>query len=94
MVTDKEGQEIKVDYAVLDENRISIVADTNYSGLLVEVEGQVAAGENPLVFLAENSLRFLTGLKNITVSIPCRRHHGHGLLTHTQCGGIQHGRHV
>ncbi|MBN1789659.1 MAG: cell surface protein SprA [Bacteroidales bacterium] len=67
-VTDKEGQEIKVDYAVLDENRISIVADTNYSGLLVEVEGQVAAGENPVVFLAENSLRFLTGLKNITVS--------------------------
>jgi cell surface protein SprA len=67
-VTDKEGQEIKVDYAVLDENRISIVADTNYSGLLVEVEGQVAAGENPMVFLAENSLRFLTGLKNITIS--------------------------
>jgi cell surface protein SprA len=67
-VTDKTGQEIKVDYSVIDENRISIVADTNYTGLVVEVEGQVPAGENPLVFIAENSLRFLTGLKNISVS--------------------------
>jgi cell surface protein SprA len=67
-VTDRAGQEIKVDYSVLDENRISMVADTNYSGLMVEIEGQVPAGENPWVFIGENSLRFLTGLKNITVS--------------------------
>jgi cell surface protein SprA len=67
-VTDKNGQEISTQFSIIDENRISIVADTNYSGLLVEIEGQVEAGENPLVFLGENSLRFLIGLKNISVS--------------------------
>ena len=55
-------------FRFIDENRISIAADTNYTGLLVEVEGQVETGENPLVFIGENSVRLLTGLKNITVS--------------------------
>jgi cell surface protein SprA len=67
-VTDAQGQEIKTEISILDDNRISIKADTNYSGLLVEIEGQIEKGENPLVFLGENSLRFITGLKNITIS--------------------------
>jgi cell surface protein SprA len=67
-VTDKTGQEIKTDYSIIDENRISIVADTNYSGLLVEIEGKVEAGESPLVFITDNTIRFLTGLKNISIS--------------------------
>ncbi len=67
-VTDKDGQEIATEYTIIDENRISISSDSSYTGLLVEVEGQVEAGENPLVFIGENTLRFLTGLKNISVS--------------------------
>jgi cell surface protein SprA len=67
-ITDRDGQEIPVEISVLDKNRISVVADTNYSGLLVEVRGEIPAGENPFVFLAENSVRLLTGLKNISIS--------------------------
>jgi cell surface protein SprA len=67
-VTDKQGNEIKTDVSILDENRISITADTNYTGLLVEIEGQVERRENPFLFLGENSIRFLTGFKNLTVS--------------------------
>lgn len=67
-VTTGEGQEIPAEIGIIDENRISIKADTNYTGLRVEIEGEVETGENPLVFLGENSLRFITGLKNISVS--------------------------
>jgi cell surface protein SprA len=67
-VTDRDGKEIETTVQVLDENRISVEADTNYSGLQVEIEGKVVTGEKPLIFIAENSIRFLTGLKNVTVS--------------------------
>jgi cell surface protein SprA len=67
-VTNQEGQEIKTDISIIDENRISIKADTNYTGLLIEIEGQVETGENPWVFLGENTLRLILGLKNISVS--------------------------
>ncbi|HEX2393902.1 MAG TPA: cell surface protein SprA, partial [Bacteroidales bacterium] len=67
-VTNREGQEIETDYQVIDENKISIEADTNYNGLQVVIEGKVETGEKPLIFLAENSIRFLTGLKNVTLS--------------------------
>ncbi len=67
-VTDREGREIETSYQIIDENKISIEADTNYNGLQVVIEGKVETGEKPLIFLAENSVRFLTGLKNMTVS--------------------------
>jgi cell surface protein SprA len=68
IVTNQQGEEVKTDFSIIDDNRISIKADTGYTGLLVEIEGQVETGENPLVFIGENSLRFITGLKNISVS--------------------------
>lgn len=67
-VTDEKGAEVKTSFTVLDENRISIQADSNYTGLIVVVEGQIEKAASPLVYLGENSVRFLTGLKNITIS--------------------------
>jgi cell surface protein SprA len=67
-VVDQEGKEVEVNTRIVDENRISVESDTNHSGLIVTVEGKVETGEKPLVYLAENSLRFLTGFKNITLS--------------------------
>jgi cell surface protein SprA len=67
-VTDRKGDEVKVNVDIIDENRIAITADSNLTGLNVTVEGKVPAGTNPLVFLAENSVRFITGLKNVSVS--------------------------
>jgi cell surface protein SprA len=67
-VTDKQGKEIKTQVSVIDENKITIKADTNYSGLLVTVEGKVPLAPNPFVFLGENTIRFLTGLKNVSFS--------------------------
>jgi cell surface protein SprA len=66
-VTNKKGEEITTKVEILDDNRISITADTNYTGLQVEIEGQVDKA-NPWLFLGENSIRFLTGLKNVSLS--------------------------
>jgi cell surface protein SprA len=66
-VTDREGHEIPAKVAILDDNRISVTADTNYTGLLISVEGTVEKSD-PLAFLGENTIRFLTGLKNVSVS--------------------------
>lgn len=67
-LTDREGKAVEAAVQVIDENKISITADTNYSGIDVRVTGEVEAGENPLVFIAENTIRILTGLKNVTLS--------------------------
>jgi cell surface protein SprA len=67
-VTDLQGREIETKVTIVDENKIKIEADTNYIGLVVKIDGKVEKGEMPVVFLAENSLRFITGLKNISIS--------------------------
>jgi len=66
-ITDKSGTEVPAEIDIIDANRISITADTNYIGLLVNIDAEVEV-TNPLLFIAENSVRFLTGLKNVTIS--------------------------
>lgn len=66
--TSRDGVELPLRYEVVDADKIRITSDSAYTGLRVDIEGQVEAGSNPLVFLAENSVRFLTGLKNVTLS--------------------------
>jgi cell surface protein SprA len=67
-VIDAEGNEVDVRVEIVSENKILITAEADYSGVTVNIEGIVPVGENPLVFIAENSLRFVTGLKNISIS--------------------------
>ncbi len=67
-ITDRQGLEVKLNVEIVDENKIAVMADSNLAGLTVTVEGKVEAGANPLVFLGENTIRFLTGLKNVSVS--------------------------
>jgi cell surface protein SprA len=66
-LTDKNGTEIKAKIDVIDGNRISVTADTNYTGLIVNVEAEIEV-TSPWVFLGENTVRLLTGLKNVSVS--------------------------
>ncbi|MBP1668180.1 MAG: cell surface protein SprA [Bacteroidetes bacterium] len=67
-VTNRQGNEVKVNVDIVDENRISITADTNMNGLTVTIEGKVKAGTNPFVYIGENTVRFLTGLKNVSIT--------------------------
>lgn len=68
-VTDQNGNEIKVRTEIVNENRIKITADNDYDKVNVEVVGEVPIGEKPLTFLTDNTIRFLTGFKNLSLTI-------------------------
>ncbi|MBN1159122.1 MAG: cell surface protein SprA, partial [Bacteroidales bacterium] len=68
VLKDRNGQDVEAIIDVIDENRISVTADTIHTGVMLTVTGEVEAGENPFVFLAENTVRILTGLKNVTLT--------------------------
>ena len=64
-----EGQEIEVKTVVVNPNKITITADEDYTGVTVMVEGKLPKGQSPLVFIAENGVRLLTGFKTINGSL-------------------------
>ncbi len=67
-VLDADGNEIDVRLEIVSENKVLITAEDDYMGVTVEVEGLIELGENPLIFISENTVRFITGIKNISVS--------------------------
>jgi cell surface protein SprA len=67
-ILDADGNEIDVKVEIISENKITVTADADYTGVTVNIEGTVVLGENPLVFIAENTVRFLTGIKNISIT--------------------------
>ncbi|MBN1952955.1 MAG: cell surface protein SprA [Bacteroidales bacterium] len=67
-VTDVEGKVIAVNLRIINENRIEITADQDVSGVNVVVVGKIPRGENPLIFIADNTLRLLTGFKSLNLS--------------------------
>ncbi|HJX71373.1 MAG TPA: cell surface protein SprA, partial [Bacteroidales bacterium] len=67
-VTDADGKEIEADYEIVSENKIAVTAQQDYSGITIDIEGQIEKGENPVVFIAENTVRLITGLKSLTIN--------------------------
>ncbi len=67
-VLDADGNEIEVETSIVNENRITITATSDLTGVTVIVVGKIPRGENPIIFLAENSIRLLTGFKTISIS--------------------------
>jgi len=67
-VTDQDGEDIEVEYEIVSESRITVTAKQDYTGITIDIDGQIEKGENPIVFIAENSVRFLTGLKSFTIN--------------------------
>jgi cell surface protein SprA len=67
-VTDNQGNEVQVKMEIINDNKITIEADKDLTGINVFVEGKIERGENPLVFIGENTVRFLLGVKNISIS--------------------------
>lgn len=67
-VVDADGQQVDVKMTVVSENKITITAPEDITGVTVTVIGQVPKGENPFVFIGENTIRLLFGLKSINAS--------------------------
>lgn len=64
---DENGNEVNLSVEVINENKVRVIPDQDLRNLRVVVEGQVKKRENPLIFIAENSVRLLTGLKRLSV---------------------------
>ncbi len=67
-VLDENGQEVDVKTAIVNENRITITASEDLTGVTVYITGKIPKGENPIVFLTDNTVRLLMGFKNVNVS--------------------------
>jgi cell surface protein SprA len=67
-VTDAGGNEVVVKSTVINPNKITLESDEDLSGVTVYIEGKIERGVNPLIFVGENSIRFLLGLKSVNLT--------------------------
>ena len=67
-VTDASGKEITVKVDIINENRITLTSSEEARGCKVEIIGTKNLGQNPLIFIADNSVRILTGFKSIGIT--------------------------
>lgn len=67
-VIDEGGNEKPVKMTIVNENKIALEAEEDMTGVTVFVEGKIEKGENPFVFVGENAVRFVLGVKNVNLS--------------------------
>jgi cell surface protein SprA len=68
-VINSEGGEISVNTAIVNDNKITVTAAQDISSATIIVTGEVPLGKSPLVFIAENTTRLITGFKSISITM-------------------------
>jgi len=67
-VLDENNQPVEVTTEILSDTRISIISDKAVRSATIQVTGSIQKGENPLILVAETSLRILMGLRTVNVT--------------------------
>jgi cell surface protein SprA len=67
-VKDENGQAVEVVSETLSDTRIRITSERAIRSATVTVTGTIEKGENPLIFIAESSLRILMGVRTINMT--------------------------
>lgn len=67
-VTDENGQDVQVKVEVLGENRVRIISPVEVRRANIEIIGKRNLGASPVEFIVDNSLRIITGIKNLNIS--------------------------
>ncbi len=67
-VFDSEGVLVPTSIEVINENRVRVAPERDVRGARLVVTGTKELGENPLTLILENSVRVVTGIKNINVT--------------------------
>ncbi len=65
----KNGQEVKGKMEVVNENRVNFTAAEQVDGAKVVVEGKVKPKRNPGVVTAEYLLRFIMGIRSVSLTL-------------------------
>ena len=68
VVTDGDGNDVPVKVEIINESRIKITSSTEARRCKVEIIGTRTLGDNPVVFIAENAVRMVTGVKSINIT--------------------------
>ena len=64
----KGDKPIEVEYEILNNKSINIISDSTLAGARIEISGEVEIKQNPLVIVGENIIRFLTGVKTLSIN--------------------------
>jgi cell surface protein SprA len=67
-IFDGDGQKVESDVEIIHENRVKITPERDVRGARIVITGTRELGENPLVFILKNSVRLLTGFKNVNLT--------------------------
>ena len=67
-VYDNNNAEIEAKVDIINENKIAVTVPEDVTGVNVQIEGKIERGENPLVYIGENSIRFITGIRSANIS--------------------------
>ncbi len=64
-----DSTQIQIKFNLVNENRITIIADKNYENVNIIVTGKREVTENPVIIVFERTLLFLMGVKNISITV-------------------------
>jgi cell surface protein SprA len=67
-VLDENNQPVEVVTETISDTRISITADKAVRSATVTVTGTIEKGENPLILIAETSLRIIMGVRTVNLT--------------------------
>ncbi|MFO7617334.1 MAG: cell surface protein SprA, partial [Bacteroidales bacterium] len=65
---DQNNRVMETEMAVVNERRITITAPLDVNGGRIEVEGVVEVKDNPFIFVTENFMRILMGVKTLNLN--------------------------
>ncbi|MBE0654893.1 MAG: cell surface protein SprA, partial [Bacteroidales bacterium] len=67
-IFDGDGQKVEAQVEIIHENRIKVTPERDVRGARVVITGTRDLGESPVTFIVNNSLRILTGVKNLNLT--------------------------
>jgi cell surface protein SprA len=67
-VVDENNQPVEVMTEILSDTRIRITSERAVRSATVTVTGTIEKGENPLIFIAESTVRILMGLRSVNIT--------------------------
>jgi cell surface protein SprA len=63
-----DGNKIDVNTTIVNANKIVITSSQDLTNVNVVVTGKIPKGQNPLILIADNTMRLLTGFKTVNIS--------------------------
>ncbi len=67
-VFDENGQKVEVDHEILSDRRIKVISPVTMSNASLVITGTIELGEDPVIFIVENSIRMIMAVRTINLT--------------------------